>query len=463
MSQLKVGAGKANINPTPDMFPIPSKFADWGMAPQCQMEIYDDIFCRAIVIDNGKERTMLMSWETHGFPGHPTLRKKLSDEFGIPEENFLICGTHNHSAPKDVHSSTQNENDEEVIFHKKYWKIEEKAAFEACRMAIDSMRPAKYGFGEVDSYMNVNRDVKTPYGYWVEGKNFAGYSDRTLATIKFVDADNKLICAFVNYPMHNTCLHMMKDFDGKAKTSGNVSGIACRYAEEHYGNDVVIAWSSGAAGNQNPLLSHNLQYEYADGYSTSVPFPDGIGFMLMEYCGRNHGADIVRGIDDILDYSENMPMVHVSKNVQLPAQKRADGLPKGRPIRMGGYRLRSDDMPYGMVPPIPDVPEMVDDSDNSIELGMQLHIIGDIALVCVNAEPYCEIGRDMKAASPYKKTMIVTHTGDKLKSAGYIMDRESVARGSKVFQAFGYVKAGACEKPMIENELKLFDMALKKF
>ncbi len=352
---------------------------------------------------------------------------------------------------------------EEIVFHEKYWVVELAAGKEAVRRALDAMRPAKYGFGETDSFVNVNRDLKTPFGYWVEGKNFAGYSDRTLAVIKFVDLAGKLICAFCNYPMHNTCIHMMKDFDGKSKTSGNVSGIDCAYAEKHYGEDVVVAWSSGAAGNQNPIFSHNLQYEYADGYSASVPLPDGVGYMLMEYCGRTHGVDIVKGIDSIEDYSENMPVCHIFKDVLLPAQKRVDeGAARG-PVRMGGNVIRDEnEIPYGQVPPVPKVPEMADDPEHPAKLQMQLHLLGDIALVCANAELYCEIGRDMKEASPYRKTIIVTHTDDKRKGIGYIMDKTAAQRKEKVFQSFGTVKPGAAEEPIIRNELAMFDLALEE-
>lgn len=458
---LKVGAAKACINPTPDLYPIPSSFADWGVAPLLQECPYDDMFCRAIAIDNGEEITILMTWDTMGYPGPPTILEDLSREFNIPKTNFMICGTHNHSCAKDYHVGKRNGSPAEIAFHEKYWIVEMAAAKDAVRQALDNMQPAKYGFGEVNSYLNVNRDVKTPHGYWIEGKNFEGYSDHTLATIKFVDLEGNLICAFCNFPMHNTCIHMMKDFDGKSKTSGNVSGIACNYAEMHYGNNVIVAWSSGAAGNQNPIFSHNLQYEYADGYSTSVPLPDGVGYMLMEYCGRNHGVDIVKGIDAIDRYSEILPIHHVFRDVLLPAQKRADNVDGHGTIRMGGNVIRNEEeIPFGQVPPVPQVPEMIDDPENPVNLQMQLHLLGDVALVCANAELYCEIGREMKAASPFKKTIVVTHTDDKRKGIGYIMDKSAAERKEKVFQSFGKVKPGAAEPYIIENQLKMFEIAM---
>jgi hypothetical protein len=185
--------------------------------------------------------------------------------------------------------------------------------------------------------------------------------------------------------------------------------------------------------------------------------------MLMEYAGRQHGVDIVKGIDSITCDSENMPFTFVRNDISVPAQKRADGLSKSKPIRMGGNELRNyDEIPLGQVPPLPELPEMTDDSDNPCLVQMKLLIMGDIAFVCANAELYCEIGRDMKAASPYKKTVVVTHADDRYKNAGYIMDKSAAAKGAKVFQFFGKVKPGAADDPIVDNELHMFNMALGK-
>ncbi len=449
MRKLMVGAAKACINPTPDMYPIPSSFADWGVAPLLQSEIYDDMYCRAIVIDNGSEKLLMLSYELANYPAAPGLVEKLTEITGIPAENIFISATHNHSAPKDNHSENKNNSPAEIAFHEKYWEIELSAAMEAVNKAISGMRPARYGYGEGSSYANVNRDVRTPPGFWLEGKNLEGYSDKTVRTLKFVDEEEKVIAVILNYGMHNTCIHMMKDFDGKSKTSGNVSGIACRFVEETYGNGAIALWTSGAAGNQNPLLSHNLQYEYPDGYSTCVHFPDGIGYMLMEYMGRWHGVDCVKSINAINTYSDNMPIRTVHKDVLLPGQKRAVKPTKFAMFRMGGNGLRQS----GDVPVLPETPEMV--PADPVNLEMRLAVLGDVAMICAGAELYAEIGRDMLEAVPYKKAFLVTHTA--LHQAGYILDKTS--KDKKVFQSFMDVKPGSADGLIVNNALELFELA----
>lgn len=88
-----------------------------------------------------------------------------------------------------------------------------------------------------------------------QGQNYAGFSDKTLAVMKWEDYDGNLIAAFLNYCCHGTCAFTRRDVDGKIKTSPEFMGYACNYVQERYGGTPVIIWSSGAAGDQNPLFS----------------------------------------------------------------------------------------------------------------------------------------------------------------------------------------------------------------
>ena len=261
---LLVGAGKASLNPTPELFPFPvPNSADWGLKPKSPETIYDDMDCRAIAIDNGKDKILFVAFELSGVPNVEDLYGKIAKETGFPKENIILAGTHNHTGYHDIDHRGQYvgvEGADEWFANIR--KLEEKAALEASRKAVSTLRPAKYGYGETQSYVNTNRDLKTLGGYWVEARNLGGYSDKTVAIIKFVDAEDedKVIAALMNYGCHATCCYLMQDFDGVRKTSGNFNGIASRFVEEHYGNGCIAMWTSGAAGNVNPVLSHGLQY-----------------------------------------------------------------------------------------------------------------------------------------------------------------------------------------------------------
>lgn len=457
MSHLFVGAAKVSINPTPDMYPIPNKITDFGMEPMSQEAAYDEMNCRAIAIDTGKDKVMLLTFELAGAPEYPDYPRDIAKATGFPEDTVFIMGTHNHSAPR--YRKNQVDTDALAQWITRYEKIVYDAGIEACKRAAASMRPAKYGYGEYISNINVNRNLLSFGNYWVEARNMNGYSDKTLSIIKFVDMEGTLIAAFLNHPTHATNIYMLKDIDHKAKTSGNFTGITSRFVEEHFGSGAVAMWTSGAAGNQNPLLSHGLQYEYPDGYTTQVQYPDGTGYMQMEYMGRLHGVDCCKGIDSITRYSEHMPISHAVQDVAMPTLECLEQWPPRSftDVRNGGNGVRDySEVPYGQLPAPGRVPAMAPGKPRH----MYLHLLklGNIAMLFANAEIFAEIGRDMKAASPMKNTIIVTHHyGPK---CHYIFDKTS--KDVLLPMAYGGVAPGEADELIVEGELTLFDDILAK-
>ena len=91
------------------------------------------------------------------------------------------------------------------------------------------------------------------------------------------------------------------------------------------------------------------------------------------------------------------------------------------------------------------------DSD-PVPLHMRLALLGTVAMICVGAELYAELGRDILSAVPMKNAFVVTHTS--LEQAGYILDRSS--KDKKVFQAFGKVKPGSSDELIVSGAVELF-------
>ncbi len=453
---LRAGAARVCINPADDMFPVPFLMTDFGLEPMQQEEKYDDMNCRAIFVDNGEKKVLFVCYELGGAPVFPGYLKTISDATGVPEDAIYITATHNHTNPR--YRANQAETDEQKAWIERYEKILYDAGIEACRKAVETARPAKFAYGEVPSLVNVNRNLKSFCGFWVEARNEAGYCDPTLSIMKFVDEDGKLIAAFLNHATHATCCYMLKDIDHKAKTSGNFTGITCRFVEKYFGEDTVALWTSGAAGDVNPIFSHGLQYEYPDGFTTQVQYPDGTGYMMMEYVGRRHGVDCVRGIESLTEYTDNLPISMISENVNLPGQTCVDGWPpKGMDfsiVRNGGNGPRDySKNPYGaeLVPGL--VPTQVP-SDKPIVMNYRLMKIGNVAMLFANAEIFSKIGRKMKEASPMKNTVIVTHLYSEGGRVGYLFDEESA--DILLPMSYGGVIPGTADKILVEAEKELF-------
>lgn len=452
MDQLKAGAAKVCINPTQDMYPIPNLVGDFGMEPVPQVEPYDDMNCRAIAVESCGKKILFLTFELGGAPDFPGYPDDISKATGIDSEYIFITATHNHADPR--YRKRPSNTPELNEFIEKYEKIIYAAGIEASKKAVESMRPARYGYGESVSDINVNRDLLTFGGYWVEARNPVGYSDKTLSILKFVDMEGKLIAAFLNHGTHATNLYCLKDKDHKMKTSGNFTGVACRFVEDHYGNGAVALWTSGAAGNQNPKLSHGVQYEYPDGWTSQVQYPDGTGFIMMEYMGRYHGADCCRGIDAITRYMDRMPISHMEKVIDLPTNKpTCEWPPKDiGAFRNGGQGERDyDEIPYGQIPGPAKTPERKPSDPRKLHL--HLLKMGHVAMFFANAELFAEIGRDVKEASPYKNTVIVTHHyGEKCQ---YIFDKTST--DVEIPMAYGGVIPGSSDELIANGVRELCD------
>lgn len=393
--------------------------------------IYNDQYVRAIVIDNGEEAALLLTLES-GASDRPAMKAAIEEATGIPVSNQLITDIHNHTS----------------IGGSEFAEYALGRAIECVQQAQANMVPALYGYGETNSYINMNRDRQQEEGYWMQDVNPEGYSDKTLALIKFTDLEGNLIACFMNYPMHAMAGFNQKDVDGQYKVSSNIPGVTCAYIEDRY-EGAVAMWTSGAAGNQNPLEIGSPTYYY-DGYPEMRDLPDGASFALMELYGQRQALDAIAGLDEIDASNTRMPITFVYNTIELPAQK----APEGADMSMN--RLLADNL-VRKVTGTTEIPErnlveMEPDPEDPVIMNMQLVVLGDIALVGIPAEIYCEIGRDIKEASPLANTVVVQFTDG---NCGYILDASSA--GHDVFQSFSSVIPGSADQLIVDGVLEMMD------
>ena len=119
---------------------------------------------------------------------------------------------------------------------------------ESVRMAKERLTPARVGFGTGVSYINVNRNIIDPKTRrWWEGPNYDGPSDKTVAVMKFETLTGEPIAVYYNYSMHAVTVGQLD------LVSADAPGTTSKYIEDSLDNKVVALWSSGAAGDQNPI------------------------------------------------------------------------------------------------------------------------------------------------------------------------------------------------------------------
>lgn len=249
---LRVGAGKIDITPAPDANLPMSGYAN---RKEGFKGIHDPIYVRAIVVDDGTTQAAIVAWELISVPDAvwAELSPRIAAEAGIPVENVIVAAVHDHGAPTPAGE---------------YAKKVQNAAIEAIQLAKSRLQPAKVGYGTGMANVSVNRREAGPDGI-VLGYNGEGASDKTVRVLRFDDLAGKPIAFLINYAVHvvvmgpdnyqitgdlagATSRFVEQHYAGKHRSRGD-AGPRMRLAPEQRNEDAVAVWTSGAAGDQNPL------------------------------------------------------------------------------------------------------------------------------------------------------------------------------------------------------------------
>ena len=418
-SRLFVGAAKVDITPSVDK--LPSSFTG----------IYDNIHARAIVVRDNHETVALVTVDVGGFSDAiaERIQARIERLTGISTQNIMLTATHTHSVPFGI----QGEDFEA--------KIASSVA-----LALERMQPAKIGYGEGVSYINVNRNIIDPKTRrWWEGPNYDAPSDKTVAVVWFESLEGKPIAVYYNYAMHAVISGM---FD---MVSSDVPGAASSYIENNFDNDFVAVWSTGACGDQNPIYyqqTYDLREirikEFASrGIDISNKMPSGGSGLnrndpkvaklmaqqkqMLLSMGQFLGEEVLHVYRGINRKISNPTISVFRKKIVCPGRKRLD---EGRAGYAGVY-----------------------EDAEPIELKLGLITIGDIALTSVNGEVFNPISTRLKKESPYANTLMLTLTNGYAKS-GYIP--HDAAFGTYTFEVVSSkLKPGYAEEAIVNGLLDM--------
>jgi neutral ceramidase len=417
-SPLRVGAAKVDVTPAQ------------GELPKNSQGILDRLYARAIVVESAGTVAALITVDAGGVgdPIWQSVTKQLQSELGIPAANVLLTATHTHSAGGQRGPDYAG-------------KI-----VESVRQARQKLVPARLGYGTGVSYINVNRNIidrKT--NRWWEGPNYDGPSDKTVAVLKFESLTGQPIAVFYNYAVHAVIAGQLD------QVSGDIPGAASTYIEESLDDGAVAVWSTGAAGDQNPIYfqqTYDLREIRIKDYaargidiSNSMP-PGGEGLdrknprvatlmnqqrQMVLSMGQFLGEEVLHVMRGIERTESAVPVYGGSATVQCPGRERTN---QGRAGFEGTYK---DGPP--------------------VDIRLSLLRIGDVMIGGVNAEVFNPIAQRLKAESPYKATMMATLTNGSARS-GYIPDDASY--GKFTFEVLSSrLKPGCAETSIVNGILTL--------
>jgi hypothetical protein len=414
--QLRAGAARVDITPAAD-----AALPMGGYAGRTQgfRAVHDPVYVRAIVLDDGSTQAALVAWESLFVPDAvwAETSQRIAAETGIGAANLLLSAVHDHGAPilnlSDAAPKTAA-----------YTRSVEDAAVAAVRRAQAQLQPARFGIGKGTAYVNINRREAVPgRGLWL-GYNEEGPSDKTVTVLRFDDLSGKPIALWINYAVHAVVMG-----PENLQVTGDLAGATSRFVEQHYlgkdhprgdggtrlrlrpdekaEHDVVAVWTSGAAGDQNPVSTVN-----------------GEDFGMVDALGRILGEAVVRA----------------ASNVKTSTETRIRG--GQQVVTCPGRRVEPG--------PTPRAEYKFNDAD-PVNIRLGLLMINDVALAGVSGEVFTMIAQRLRRESPLNHTVMVTHTNG---SSGYIPNDAAFEPVSYEVTA-SRLKPGCAEDAIVNGFLEL--------
>ena len=410
---FRAGAAKVDVTPGP------------GELPKNSLGVHDRLYARAIVLEAGSARAALITVDAGAVPDPlwQTVTGQIEKELGIPPVRVLLTATHTHSA------GGQRGPDYAARI------------VEAVRLASQQLAPARVSFGTGASYINVNRQIIDPAtNRWWEGANREGPSDKTVAVLTVARLTGEPIAVYYNYAVHAVIAGQLD------QVSGDIPGAASAYIEESFGGRVVAVWSTGAAGDQNPIYfqqTYDLRdirtREYASrgvDISNAMP-PGGTGLdrndpavarlmnqqrQMLSSMGQFLGEEVLHVMRSAARADTSPVLRGATATISCPGRERTN---QGRAGFEGTYK---DAAP--------------------VEIRLGLLRIGDVMIGAVNAEVFTGIAQRLKRESPFKATMLATLTNGSARS-GYIPDDASF--GKYTFEVLSSRLHPGCAESSIVN------------
>lgn len=445
-SQYRIGAGKAPVVITEDMFPF-----GFGRGMKFQGQ-HDPLYVRALLVCNDDTQILMITVDLDSFGHIEEWKEKIRTVLDVPADHIFVSHTHDHNS---IHvrndKDDKPEGDEDTA---KAEKLVWAAMAQAIRSAKETVRPGKIAYGTGYCDVNINREFKYQ-GYYMIGRNPQGPSDKTVAVLRFTDLDGKPIAFFVNYAVHGSVMaEIMGDEGYKLEITGDLPGYTSRYIEERFGGEVVALWTSGAAGNQDAKYRATRYAYRADGtmYRYNV---GAAGYALCDMQARDLAEEVLRVSEEVMPAGETAGTLACIQTVCTVPGKQTRGPGHGGPKGPGhgpgpGPMDPSAVIAEGAMMKDVDINQA---NGGPVSVHAGLIVIGDTALATVSGEETYTLGQMVKTVmgERFPHVVCLTQTNGYI---GYMSEEAGFdrrVRSALVTQ----LARGQAEKVVVETPLKL--------
>ena len=380
--------------------------------------IMDPLHAECVAVSDGVS-TALIYRVDHLHLQNPFLAKAIPDIIsatGVPQDRIYIHSTHTHTGPA-VCPNKDGYTDADNRLVAVYADFLVTRLVDVGRMALADLAPSKIGVAKTECrgisfirrYRMKDGSVKTNPRPNQEIECPLGTPDETLQVVRFKRTGAPDI-AIVNFGTH-------PDTTSGRKISADWPGVVCDVFENGIGGGVKCMFLNAAQGDvnhlcRNPTPGRACLNEYRKkGTPTANAIAKymgravaGAAMSVWDVC-EEIPAGRVQGLSRKFSMPANLPTADELKWVEMFDAGRKDEIP------LGWMEIMTITAPRSRVRTLKNGPDHFDICVSTIAIGDSLAFAG---LPC---EPFVDIGRDIKAQSPFKTTVVTCLTNG---SEGYI-------------------------------------------
>lgn len=427
-------AGTARVTITP---PIGVPMAGYaGRGPSD--DLHDDLTATALVLSDGQTEAAIVALDllylTEDLVAE--FRARAAEASGIPAANVCLACSHTHYGPNASPNRPGDPGPQaaraEAALRAYIGELGYLIAG-AVQMARGRLRPTRLGHGAGSVAIGVNRRERRPDGTIVLGVNPTGPIDPEVGLVRFDDEAGRPIASLVNYATHGTTLA-----SSCTAISADFPAVARDVVERLVGGTAL--YLQGACGDINPRL-RGQDWDYVRRSGTALGGEATRVLVNVEtapVAGPLRVASRVVGLPALMPESLEAGRAEVARleaeTERLRSQSASAGSIWWAEHRLAAARRRVESLETGV--PLPE-----------IAAELQAVAVGDVALVTAPGEIFNEIGRAVKARSPFRRTLFVGYANG---SIGYVPTRPAYAEGG--YEVTHAARVGPAAGEIIERE-----------
>ena len=362
--------------------------------------VKDELHAKALAVSDGESDALIIAVDAVGLYASDVaaIRRRVAEFTGISPQQIMVSATHIHTGPP-VANTFENRRDDDYCAY--MTRKTADAAIEAYRQ----MAPCRIGAGRGEErgisfnrrYFMKDGTVRTNPGFNnPDTVKPAGPIDPEVAVLRIEDLQGRPLGAIVNFACH-------PDVVGGAQYSADYPGELSRVLKKAYGEQFVTLFLLGTCGNINHIDVRRK--EGPEHYKKMGRILAGEVQKVWEKIQPQEDATVAAAGTEITVRTRNISPAQLEQ-----ARRAADDQSLPAIERIYARELL-------------EYVKIVHTEEEAEVSGIR---VGPLAIACLPAEVFVELGLEIKSRSLLPVTMIATQTNGRF---GYIPTREAFAQG----------------------------------